>query len=93
MIIIDIIKTVGGIVSKSRRDKQNRDKRVDNVVSIVENWEMKTGGIMSFAEALQEIKTEQAVMRESIDMIKSFFGITNRRGKNTLVKTDRRKTT
>jgi hypothetical protein len=84
MIIVDIIKGIGKAIRERR-------KRIDKILDSFENLQQRAEGIFSFADTIQEIKTDIAVMKESIGMIKSFFGIYDMRKINLKVKKDRRK--
>jgi hypothetical protein len=92
MIVLDILKGISGSISKARKERHERDKRIDHVVSVVEFWENQDGGRFAFVDFVREMKTEIAVMKESIGMIKSFFNIYDRRKQKKKVKIERRKT-
>lgn len=69
MLIIDIIKGIGGSISKARKEKQERDKRIDHTVETVELWEKQDDGRFAFMSWVREVQNEMSNLNGKVDGI------------------------
>lgn len=90
MIIIDIFKAITGTISRKQKEKQEWKNKLKHTVEVVENWEDRTRDVVHVYEGIKEINSRIDIMQEkingridvvqeSIGMIKSFFGIYDKR--------------